>query len=60
VLALVRDLDDGPVWDLVEQRRALAETDTWLAEAVRVPPDGLAEATADLVSRFQPARRAMP
>lgn len=60
VLALVRDLDDGPVWDLVEQRRALAETDTWLAEAVRVPPDGLAEATADLVARFQPARRAMP
>ncbi|NKX51790.1 2-hydroxyacyl-CoA dehydratase, partial [Arthrobacter deserti] len=55
VVALVRDLDDGPVWDLAEQRRALAGTGTWLAEAVRVPADGAAEAAADLTARLQPA-----
>lgn len=53
VVALVRDLDDGPVWDLIEQRRALAGTGTWLVEAVRVPPDGAAEAAADLATRLQ-------
>jgi benzoyl-CoA reductase/2-hydroxyglutaryl-CoA dehydratase subunit BcrC/BadD/HgdB len=58
VIALVRELDDGPVWDLAEQRRALADTGTWLAEAVRVPPDGAAEAAAALATRLQPARRA--
>jgi hypothetical protein len=36
----------------------LAGTGTWLAETVRVPFDGAAEAAADFTARLHPARRA--
>lgn len=53
VVALVRDLDDGPVWDLPGQREALAGSGTWLAGVVRVPADGAAAAAAELISSVQ-------
>lgn len=53
VVALVRDLDDGPVWDLPAQREALAARGTWLAGVVRVPADGTAAAAADLIASVQ-------
>ncbi|MCC3298463.1 2-hydroxyacyl-CoA dehydratase family protein [Arthrobacter caoxuetaonis] len=53
VVALVRDLDDGPVWDLPSQREALAASGTWLAGVVRVPADGAATATAELIASVQ-------
>ena len=53
VVALVRDLDDGPVWDLPSQREALAAGGTWLAGVVRVPADGAAAASAELIARVQ-------
>ncbi|MFF2824185.1 2-hydroxyacyl-CoA dehydratase [Arthrobacter koreensis] len=53
VVALVRDLDDGPVWDLPGQREALAASGTWLAGVVRVPADGAAAATAELIASVQ-------
>lgn len=53
VVALVRDLDDGPVWDLPDQREALAAGGTWLAGVVRVPADGAAAATAELIASVQ-------
>ncbi|MGK3708969.1 2-hydroxyacyl-CoA dehydratase [Arthrobacter sp. IK3] len=53
VVALVRDLDDGPVWDLPSQREALAAGGTWLAGVVRVPADGAAAAAAELIASVQ-------
>lgn len=53
VVALVRDLDDGPVWDLPGQREALAASGTWLAGVVRVPADGAAAAAVDLIASVQ-------
>ena len=53
VVALVRDLDDGPVWDLPGQREALAAGGTWLAGVVRVPADGAAAAAAELIASVQ-------
>lgn len=53
VLALVRDLDDGPVWDLPDQREVLAASGAWLAGVVRVPADGAAAATAELIASVQ-------
>ncbi|UPO76843.1 2-hydroxyacyl-CoA dehydratase family protein [Arthrobacter sp. Helios] len=53
VVALVRDLDDGPVWDLPAQREALAAGGTWLAGVVRVPADGAAAAAAELIASVQ-------
>ncbi|GAA1356891.1 hypothetical protein GCM10009636_27030 [Arthrobacter koreensis] len=53
VVALVRDLDDGPVWDLPAQREALAARGTWLAGVVRVPADGAAAAAAELIASVQ-------
>ncbi|MCC9195219.1 2-hydroxyacyl-CoA dehydratase family protein [Arthrobacter sp. zg-Y916] len=53
VVALVRDLDDGPVWDLPSQREALAASGTWLAGVVRVPAEGAAAATAELIASVQ-------
>lgn len=53
VVALVRDLDDGPVWDLPGQREALAGRGTWLAGVVRVPADGAAAAAAELIASVQ-------
>ncbi|MFC7861277.1 2-hydroxyacyl-CoA dehydratase family protein [Arthrobacter koreensis] len=53
VVALVRDLDDGPVWDLPAQREALAAHGTWLAGVVRVPEDGAAAAAAELLVSVQ-------
>lgn len=53
VVALVRDLDDGPAWDLPDHREALAGSKIWLAAVVRVPADGARDATADLVSSIQ-------
>ncbi|MEB7448771.1 2-hydroxyacyl-CoA dehydratase family protein [Arthrobacter koreensis] len=53
VVALVRELDDGPVWDLPGQREALAAGGTWLAGVVRVPPDGAAAAAAELIASVQ-------
>ena len=53
VVALVRDLDDGPVWDLPAQREALAAHGTWLAGVVRVPAHGAAAAAADLIASVQ-------
>ncbi|UYB36366.1 2-hydroxyacyl-CoA dehydratase family protein [Arthrobacter koreensis] len=53
VMALVRDLDDGPVWDLPGQREALAAGGTWLAGVVRVPADGAAAAAAELIASVQ-------
>ncbi|MFF3039182.1 2-hydroxyacyl-CoA dehydratase [Arthrobacter citreus] len=53
VVALVRDLDDGPVWDLPSQREALAAGGTWLAGVVRVPADGAAAAAVDLIVSVQ-------
>ncbi|MEO9248055.1 2-hydroxyacyl-CoA dehydratase family protein [Citricoccus nitrophenolicus] len=52
VLALVRDLDDGPAWDLADHREALAGSGRWLAAVVQVPADGVPEATAELLSRI--------
>ncbi len=49
VVALVRDLDDGPVWDLAEYRPALASRDLWLAERLRVPAAGVQDATAGII-----------
>lgn len=53
VVALVRDLDDGPVWDLPGQREALAASGTWLAGVVRVPADGAAAAAVELLASVQ-------
>ncbi|MEB7504949.1 2-hydroxyacyl-CoA dehydratase family protein [Arthrobacter koreensis] len=53
VVALVRDLDDGPVWDLPSQREALTAGGTWLAGVVRVPADGAAAAAAELIASVQ-------
>lgn len=53
VMALVRDLDDGPVWDLPGQREALAASGTWLAGVVRVSADGAAAAAAELITSVQ-------
>ena len=53
MVALVRDLDDGPAWDLADHREALAGSGRWLAAVVQVPADGVPEATADLISRLQ-------
>lgn len=53
VVALVRDLDDGPVWDLPSQREALAARGTWLAGVVRVPAHGAAAAAAELLTSVQ-------
>jgi benzoyl-CoA reductase/2-hydroxyglutaryl-CoA dehydratase subunit BcrC/BadD/HgdB len=53
VVALVRDLDDGPVWDLPAQREALAASGTWLAGVVRVPADGAAAAAVELLASVQ-------
>ncbi|MFJ2662476.1 2-hydroxyacyl-CoA dehydratase family protein [Arthrobacter koreensis] len=53
VVALVRDLDDGPVWDLPGQREALAVSGTWLAGVVRVPADGAATAAVELLASVQ-------
>ncbi|GAA1124779.1 2-hydroxyacyl-CoA dehydratase family protein [Citricoccus alkalitolerans] len=49
VVALVRDLDDGPAWDLADHRPALARRDLWLAEHLRVPADGVHDATAGVI-----------
>lgn len=53
VVALVRELDDGPAWDLTEQRRALAGTETWLADVVRVQSEGTRRAARQLAARIQ-------
>lgn len=53
VVALVRDLDDGPVWDLAEYRPALASRDLWLAEQLRVPAGGVQDATAGIIRALQ-------
>ncbi|WP_313821838.1 2-hydroxyacyl-CoA dehydratase family protein [Citricoccus sp.] len=50
VVALARDLDDGPVWDLAEYRPALASRGLWLAERLRVPAAGVQDATAGIIS----------
>lgn len=49
VVALVRDLDDGPVWDLADHRPALAGRNLWLAEQLRVPAGGVQDATAGIL-----------
>lgn len=43
VVALVREFDDGPVWDLAEYRPAIRNRDIWLVEETRVPASGLQE-----------------
>ncbi|MGM7669802.1 2-hydroxyacyl-CoA dehydratase [Microbacterium sp. A93] len=53
VVSLVRDLDDGPAWDLADHRAALAGSGTWLAGVVQIPADGVRDATAELVSTIQ-------
>ncbi|MEV4900068.1 2-hydroxyacyl-CoA dehydratase family protein [Citricoccus sp. NPDC055426] len=53
VVALVRDLDDGPAWDLADHREALAGSGTWLAGVVQIPADGVRDATAELLSSIQ-------
>lgn len=52
VVALVRDLDDGPVWDLPGQRQALESSGRWLAAAVQIPADGVREATTALITQL--------
>jgi benzoyl-CoA reductase/2-hydroxyglutaryl-CoA dehydratase subunit BcrC/BadD/HgdB len=54
VVALVRDLDDGPAWDLPDHREALAGSGTWLASVVQISADRIMAATAELVSSIQP------
>ncbi|WP_147301237.1 2-hydroxyacyl-CoA dehydratase family protein [Citricoccus muralis] len=49
VVALVRDLDDGPVWDLADHRPALAGRNLWLAEQLRVPAGGVQDAAAGIL-----------
>ncbi|NUL44551.1 2-hydroxyacyl-CoA dehydratase [Cellulosimicrobium funkei] len=49
VVALVRDLDDGPAWDLADHRPALAGRNLWLAEQLQVGADGIREATAEII-----------
>ncbi|VXB86961.1 2-hydroxyglutaryl-CoA dehydratase D-component [Citricoccus sp. K5] len=49
VVALVRDLDDGPVWDLADHRPALAGRNLWLVEQLRVGADGVQNATAGII-----------
>ena len=51
VLALVREFDDGPVWDLPDQRTALMRGGRSLAAVVQVPADGIGEATAALIAQ---------
>lgn len=53
VVALVRDLDDGPAWDLPDHREALSGSGTWSAGIVQISADGILAATAKLVSTIQ-------
>lgn len=53
VMAVVRDLDDGPAWDVPEQRKALARTGRSLAAVVQIPADGIGEATAAVINQVQ-------
>lgn len=53
VVALVRDLDDGPIWDLPEQREAMTLRRRWLAAEVQIPADGIREATSALLAQLQ-------
>lgn len=53
VVALVRDLDDGPVWDLPGQREALAASQRWLVAVEQIPADGIREATSALINQLQ-------
>lgn len=57
VISLVRDLDDGPVWDLHGYREALAGSGTWLSSVVQIPADGIMAATDKLVSSIQATGR---
>lgn len=53
VVALVRDLDDGPIWDLPGQREAMTSSRRWLAAVVRIPSDGIREATGALITQLK-------
>ena len=57
VVALVRDLDDGPAWDLPDLRESLAGSGTWIATVVKISADRIMAATAELISSIQPTGR---